>query len=303
LISGYVNPDDPDKDYSVLPQADGKTILMKEFTTHIGQDEKRNRKIMATLRSAYDGSHKAAFGTGNKGFKGRIGLLACVTGVIDDHLAENQNLGERFLKIRIRRKRSHRLAATLQALDKSLDKAVWREKLVKEADKTLQGVDVWMPQKSKAIRAAVQQDEQLREWLGMLGCVVTNARSLPTGRHLADVEEGSRFAQVIQNIMVSRATLDQRSNVNKSDLKFAARIAFDTLPVDASRMLKALFKAETVTPDMLASHTHIPFERVGVIIRQYCVSRIMQTTDKRHYRLDPEFRDWMTQTKIIGEAP
>jgi hypothetical protein len=120
---------------SLLPLLGGKTLLLiKDLTTIIMKHKDSKAEIFSQLREIYDGRFVKAFGTGKtEDWKGKFGILAGVTSVIDREFALNSLLGERFLYFRMHT-RDHMNAARMalehtegiDAYRKNLQQEVWQ---------------------------------------------------------------------------------------------------------------------------------------------------------------------------------
>jgi hypothetical protein len=96
---------------SLLPRLDGKTITMKDFGTVLTMYREKKAEILAQLREIYDGQFTKDWGNGKSlRWRGRVGLLAGVTSIIDREYAFNQVLGERFLLYRIKSADARKIA-------------------------------------------------------------------------------------------------------------------------------------------------------------------------------------------------
>jgi len=102
MVSGYEFEDGEDP--SILLKVNGKTLVIKDFTTLLTINKTQRDEVFGYLRDIYDGQIEKYFGNGiHKAYNCRFGILAGVTPVIDALAAENGSLGERFLKFRINR--------------------------------------------------------------------------------------------------------------------------------------------------------------------------------------------------------
>ena len=90
-------------DHSLLPKLDGKVLVIKDFTALLNMPREARQQILGDLRDAYDGNAAKAFGTHveTRRYTSKFGIMAAVTGAIDKHAAVMQQLGERFLKLRL----------------------------------------------------------------------------------------------------------------------------------------------------------------------------------------------------------
>lgn len=87
---------------SVLGQADGKILVIKDLSPLLTEDYKELKSILGILRSAYDGKFAKAFGNiGRVEIDCRFGLIAAVTDAIDNHSIIDSELGQRFIGYRM----------------------------------------------------------------------------------------------------------------------------------------------------------------------------------------------------------
>ena len=91
------------KDPSLLSKFEYGTVLtLKDFTTILSMHRDKRHEILSQLREIYDGTYSKSWGTGKTlNWKGKIGLIAGVTTIIDTHYSIYQTLGERFVQYRI----------------------------------------------------------------------------------------------------------------------------------------------------------------------------------------------------------
>src|SRR5262249_23758004 len=76
LISGFGDPTKDRTGQSLLPQLDGKTLIVKDFTTILSMNPTARDEIFGILRDAYDGHASKNFGTGRREYDSRFNLLA-----------------------------------------------------------------------------------------------------------------------------------------------------------------------------------------------------------------------------------
>jgi hypothetical protein len=109
LVSAYVAPREegvkgrPKVDHSLLPQLDGKTMIIKDFTAILSAQYETLHEIVGQLRDCYDGSHTRKTGMDEKPitYRAKFGIIAAVTPIIDKHKGLLAELGERFLTCRM----------------------------------------------------------------------------------------------------------------------------------------------------------------------------------------------------------
>ena len=88
----------------ILQDLNGKVLVIKDFKAVLSMPEIVRSEIYGQLRAIYDGYYEKGFGTLPEPIrvKATLGLIACVTPVIDKYTKAHSALGERFLKLRIR---------------------------------------------------------------------------------------------------------------------------------------------------------------------------------------------------------
>ena len=103
------------KNIDILPDLDGKLLVIKDFTTILNKPEKVRNELFGRLRAAYDGYLEQAYGSGvkKKGFKSRFGILAAVTPMIDSYITIHALLGERFIRVKTRYNREKAIKSAL----------------------------------------------------------------------------------------------------------------------------------------------------------------------------------------------
>lgn len=98
FLSG-LSEKDGGKDLDLLPKIDGRTLVIRDFTTILSKRREQVSELFGRLRTYYDSEYSENWGSiGNKRGKSHFNLLAAVTPEIDRCYASNQKLGERFLK-------------------------------------------------------------------------------------------------------------------------------------------------------------------------------------------------------------
>jgi hypothetical protein len=151
---------------SLLPKLDGKTVVMKDFGTVLTMYREAKAEILAQLREIYDGSFSKEWGNGKSlKWRGKVGLLAGVTEIIDREYSLNQILGERFLLYRLQRADARVLARA--ALSQRSREVAQRQALRDVVRVFLEGLAIPRP----TLPAAIQ------EGLTALACFAALARS------------------------------------------------------------------------------------------------------------------------------
>jgi hypothetical protein len=85
-----------------MKTAKESVLVLKDFTTILSMRSEERAEILSQLREVYDGRLDRETGMGDVlHWEGRVGFLAGVTPVIDQHHAVMALLGERFVYLRL----------------------------------------------------------------------------------------------------------------------------------------------------------------------------------------------------------
>lgn len=102
FISGLKEKGSKNSLLSTLKERGKVVLAIKDFTTVLEMRNESRQEILSQLREIADGDYRKAFGTGKEViWTGKLGIIAGVTPVIDQHHSVRQILGERFLYYRI----------------------------------------------------------------------------------------------------------------------------------------------------------------------------------------------------------
>lgn len=103
-------------------------MVFKDFTSIISKQKEAMQEIMGQLREIYDGSFVKETGTGHRiAWKGRVGLIAGITTIIDYESNSFASMGERFIQYKIIT--PDRIEALRKAWDNAFDMKEKRERL------------------------------------------------------------------------------------------------------------------------------------------------------------------------------
>lgn len=223
---------------SLLPKLDGKTLVIKDFTTILEMDRKAREEIFAQLRDAFDGYYEGFYGSvGQVSYEAHFNVLAAVTPAIEEYYSVQSFLGPRFVKVR---------SPLCDGFDRSLkdtgDEPAIRDWLSKLARRLTDSIppDAWRgvdASRLPRIRPIVE------------ALAVGRTHIMRTEGAIAQVPEPEgvpRLAKQFKKLAIGRALLYGRTEIDDSDLGFLRRVAIDTLPSVRSRILTALLTPGTV---------------------------------------------------------
>lgn len=291
LISGFrakkgVNID-------ILPDLDGKLLVIKDFTTILEKPEKTKDDLFSSLRAAYDGSLAIAFGSGvkRKAVTARFGILAAVTQAIDKYYKIHTLLGERFLKLR---PFTDRKQAVKSAIKHSGQENAMREE-------TKEVIRIALDFYKLRAKNPRQPSDDTAEKIGALADLTAILRTgIPRGhgheiRHEPEPEVGTRLGK--QFIRMAQALL----TYGAYDYSKIVRLAEDTVPKPRIRIIRALQKHGKLSTTDLVDTARLPkfvvldtgeeLNVLGVIERRL-------DSDTYVHELIPEFKQEMEIAKL-----
>jgi hypothetical protein len=240
FMSGY--SDDEGEDPSLIKKLDGKLLVIKDLTALISENPITVKKVWGQLRDAYDGfCSKASGKEGLRTYASTFAVIACVTNQIDDYNEQNQQLGERFLTIRM-----HRHTALLDArlsylahIRKSIPtKSIWRNEITAAVIAGYNAVRERMTKNPKGLPVVTE------EVGAIIDCIADCIGLLRTS-----TIRGSATTPEIPSRLVTQFTMaasihaisDERDYITESDLSFIRRIALDTLSEIRRRIVQFLY--------------------------------------------------------------
>lgn len=266
LMSGY--SDDQVDDPSLLPQLDGKNLVIKDFTAILGLSERHLVKVMGDLRDAYDG--EAGISSGKSGvrcYTSRFGFIAATTPVIDVYQEDFQQLGERVLSIRIGeqpRCLDERLCYMNYVYDKMDGKEEWQADLRRF---THEQVDSFLTSNPNVESVGASKEDLHR--IMLLSDFVVHARAALHKRTFLPPEQPGRLLQQLLSIGKTRALAEGRSTWGPSDTSFVSRVARDTTPHVAKQLLYLFYINDHMSVRSLSSQTGYTSADLGPRLSHY----------------------------------
>ena len=245
LSSGYDS--ESGEDPSLLPYLAGKTLVIPDLASIITRDPVLVQGIMGTLRAAFDELYVKASGTsGIRQSSSRFGVIAAVTPVIDTISSVQQNLGERFLLLRMAKAARHRTLderlAFLNRVQGTLqDKPRWRASFVSAAQKGINSICRRFGALGPGDDIKIESGNR-DKLLFLAADLLAHLRTRPIEGMATEPESASRIVQQLLALGEARAIADNRDSWNDDDYALAIRVASDSIPRSTYRVAKVLYK-------------------------------------------------------------
>lgn len=275
LVSG-INPKKLQEDPSLLLKLDGKTLILKDFTTVLSMRSENQQEIISQLREIYDGHYTKVFGNGKAvDWKGRVGLMAACTPVYDSHYAVIGTLGDRFLLYRTENSNDEEMGLQAQRI-------VGHEEEMRQEIK--QAVHTFINQLDlKDIH--FQKDEVINHMIVILGCFCAYARC-PVQRDYRDqhiqylpLPEGpARLVKQFMQIGMGLALVNGKTLIDVEIYEIIKKIGRDLIPGQRLKILKHLWDkkafeswGEWLKTKEIAEAVSIPASTVKLILEDLMI--------------------------------
>ena len=248
LITGFRSKKGENID--ILPDLDGKVLIIKDFTTILSKPEKIRDDLLSKLRAAYDGELEQAYGSGvkKKGYKSTFGLIAAVTPVIEIYYKIHSILGERFVSVRPRYNR-------VEAVRCALEHSGMEQKMRKGISEVASDMLSFYELESKTTKPNLVRKDISK--IQALGDVISILRS-PVARdfqrdllYIPEAEVGTRLAKQFYRLGHS---LEVMGNYDYTAIK---RCALDCLSPSRARIIFTLLNEGELTTTEITKKTRL----------------------------------------------
>lgn len=230
-----------------LKKADQRIIMIKDFTSMLGERADVKSNVFSQLREIADGYCSTPYGTGeNVSWEGKIGIIAGVTGAIDESAGTRSALGERFLGVRVG-KLDHKKAASSSAAYTGLESAC-REMIANAIKVFMENVDVGMlPEALNLIDVSEEIHEKLFAGARLLSVSRTGVNRDKYSRVLSSLPEPegpSRLIRQLVHIGKGIAYSLGKPAIDEEIYLYLKRIIRDSIPNIRERCIWHMWNTE-----------------------------------------------------------
>ena len=226
------------KENSLLPQINGKVMIIKDFTAMIRDRQETLLAVTGRLRDAYDGSSCRAVGTGIKSFHSKFGIIAAVTNIIDKHRGMLAELGERFLTYRCPEVSEEESTQRCWIVSATSSTSGQEEEIRKASSRIL----------AKPLHKVILSDSfrnkviEIAQYVAVARCEVmrdpySKEAEIPTP------EIATRLTRQLCDLAIGISVVREERYVSRSTQKLIHKTALDSLTLKRLRLLGVLYKA------------------------------------------------------------
>jgi len=224
-------------------EADGKTIVVKDFTEILAKEKCERGEIFGQMRSWYDGEISRRFGNFDKTLtvKSSVGMILGVTPSIDRFTGMLGQLGERFIKIRHIQDRGGSRKKSLENAEKEHEMRQELAGAIKHYMGTL------------CLNVLPPVPDEMREAIGNIAELAALVRTTvpwgvgdPGSNMEVEIEPeySTRLSKQLLKLATMLAVVRRKSTVGFEELETVMRVGLDTLPPKRFKILRELYWSE-----------------------------------------------------------
>jgi len=306
LISGAVAMGGGDP--SLLPKLDGKMLVVKDFTAILDLSDDAKNEIFGTLRDAYDGLARKDFGNGLvREYHSRFGIMAGATSIIETLASSNAQLGERFIKYRIRQRGN--IDVGRKAIWKALGNIKQNEAMRAELNEAgCQCLDFSTPLETfpETPQNILERLVSLAQWVAVLRGVVNRNRYTGMVNFKPMHEIGTRLAKQLCKLGLGIAVYRRKPMVDESIYKTIVSVAQDTAPDRVEELVKQLFihdEGDFASTKDIAQWTRFPEDTIRFLLQDLALLKVVVRGKEKSsmWRLAPKMLEMMRQLELYEQ--
>jgi len=309
LVSGASFKDG--KDTSLLPELNGKTLVVKDFTPILTKKDTERDEVFGTLRDAYDGTTSKVFGNGQRrSYTCHFSILAGVTSRIHELATEHQSLGERFLKYSLGDNINHDYEVEMmnRAAENVGSETIMRKELSDISYEFLLH-QIWLTRQYKPTLPADIQKKTIA--LSQFGarCRGTVTRDkyhsdIMTSKPAA--EYGTRLVKQHVKLMKALCYINHRKVIDEHDYEMTKKVMIDTIPQRIEDVVRCLhFNCPTINDTLktkdVAAKTKYTIGTISHVLADLDILGVVVKTGKQNvyeWTLSKYIRDLIEKAEI-----
>jgi hypothetical protein len=281
LVSGYRDPKHPEKDPSLLLELNEKILVIKDLSPLLSMREDSRKTIIGDLRDAYDGfSDQGRGNLGRVNYEARFTLLCASTLAVEQFSSVEQELGERFVKLRSRGN------GGLNKTRKAIANIGSDNQMRQEIESSINGFLDSLP---RIVNTRIP--ESLQEPLAQLSDFTAKTRSHVQRdrngdlQYLPKPEVGTRLGKELGKLLMSLASVRGKREPDAEDFDTVIRVAEDCLPPNRLSVIAAL-RERPMRPVEIQEATGLPPKTATRILDDLRVIGLVEktpTSDEKVY--------------------
>jgi hypothetical protein len=296
LISGQ---DRGDIDVSLIPQFNGRLVIIKDGTILIKKPEDQRNEIFSILRGAFDGECSRAFGNGIvRKIKSTFGLLMAVTPLIEQYAEEMSAVGERFLTWRswIPEDFKVREKHILQAMDNVAKEHEIRKETSAICKRVLLSGFKNIPSCDDELKMKIVR---MSQWISVLRGTVSRDKFRRNVLYKPFSEVATRLSKEILKLLYGIAIFKGHGSVRPDTMRIAKSIAWSSVSSRYAETFKAFMEKETLT--LAEAEKVVGFEEPTMkeIMGNMMMLGVLEKGKEMKWNIKPEFLKLTKETNLF----
>lgn len=297
LVSGYRDPKKPEQDPSLLPEINGKVLIIKDLSPLLSMRRESRNQILGDLRDVYDGFSDHAKGNlGRVGYEARFTFLSATTLAIERYDSVEQELGERCIKFRGRSNET--TSKVMRAIQNTADDDQMRA-IIGDV------INYYLDSLPPLTSTRLSNDET--EKLTTLADIIAVARShVPRDRnhslrYVPRPEVGTRLGKELVKLYVALGHIRGKVHPDEEDLRTVARVAEDCLPPNRLAVLRVLYATrKPLGVAEIAEQVRLPRNTARNVLEDLTVLELLvQGADKSQWAMNANVRRRLENVALL----
>jgi CHC2 zinc finger/Toprim-like len=296
LISGQDRgPIDP----SLIPQFNGRLVIIKDGTVLLEQPEDRRSEIMSILRGAFDGECSRAFGNGIvRKIKSTFGIIMAVTPVIEQYTEEMASVGERFISWRswIPEDFATRERHIRQAMDNTSKEQEIRRETNGISKRVLLSGYKTLPSCSDAEKNIIIK---MSQWIAILRGTVARDKFRKNVLYKPFSEVATRLSKELYKLSLGISIFKGHDSVQSDTMRILKSIAWSNISTRYAETQKAFLSKERLTSAEAEKAVGLPEETMKIIMENMMMLGALEKVENMKWKIRDEFLNLTKGAKLL----
>jgi len=302
------------KDPSLIPKLNGRTLIVKDFTSILGKREMEKDEIFGILRDAYDGKSGKVFGTGvTRYYTSHFSILSAVTPTIYELSSQYAGLGERFLKFFMGDSIVH--VSEKEIIRRSMRNVNKETNMREELASVIRDyVAILLEEMRKpGYKVPGLPEEKENQIIACAQFVSRMRASVPRDRYDRDiimskpsVEVGSRLGKQLTRVALGITIANRRKLIDDHAVRILKKVALDTISQRDEEILRVIYKEcqhpdDVIVTKEVSTRSKYPFSTVTRVLNDMNVMDIvtkLETNRKSQWRVSNYMMDLIKESTL-----
>ncbi|MCW3994954.1 MAG: hypothetical protein NWE98_02240, partial [Candidatus Bathyarchaeota archaeon] len=266
-----------------------KTVYVKDMSDMLTGNKDERNAIFGKLRNAYDGYLEKGFGTMKTKARvdAKFGLIIGMTPIIDAYYTLSNQLGERFIKVRVAIKEDETLSSIYRGDSDEYIKE--RHQLQQKIVEYLSSID------TPKYEAPPEYEELLinlaKFTASMRTAVYVNIDGDGSLHFRGERELPTRLLNQAKKLLFMLAAVRGKKQVTKEEIDFVGKTLIQTPPLYRIQAFYSILQEGAVNINTVARELGVRHEKAEQVIEELYFLKIVikPTEDDNVYLLNPEF--------------